>query len=123
MSTRLGLPFIALVAASMAGSCGDVDCQALTREAGDALDKVIRASESPCTQDSDCSLVGHSSTCHDFCSRAVLASSLDAIAETRAAINADQCHQFSSGGCRLEAPPCAPPGAVVCRDGRCSDSY
>ncbi|MEO8182583.1 MAG: hypothetical protein ABI895_27440 [Deltaproteobacteria bacterium] len=107
----------------MAGSCGDVDCDGLTREAGDALDEVIRASEGPCSQDSDCSLVGHSSACHDFCSRVVLVSSLDAIAQTRVSINADQCREFSSAGCKLELPPCVPPGTVVCRDGRCSETY
>lgn len=123
MTTRIGLPFIALLAALMAGSCGDVDCHSLTREAGEALDKVIRAAESPCTQDSDCSLVSHSSACHDFCSRVVLMSSIDTIAHTRAAINAEQCREFSSGGCRLEAPPCDAPGTVVCRDGSCSESY
>jgi hypothetical protein len=123
MAARLALLFIALVAASMAGSCGEVDCDALRGEAGETLDEVIRASKGPCTQDSDCTIVAHSSSCHDFCSRVVLVSSLDDIAQTRAAINAHQCREFSSGGCKLEIPPCVPPGTAVCRDGSCSDSY
>jgi hypothetical protein len=125
MLARIGLLFVALVAAAIAGSCGDSDaeCDALTREAGGILDEVILASEGPCTQDSDCSLVGHSSACHDFCSRVVLVSSLEAIAQTRVAINADQCREFSRGGCQLEIPPCVAPGPVVCRDGLCSDAY
>jgi hypothetical protein len=123
MTARLALLFVALTAASMAGSCGDVDCDALTREAGDTLDKVIRASEGSCTQDSDCSLVHHASDCHDFCSRAVLVSSLDDIAQTRAAINADQCRAFSNEGCVLKAPSCDPLSTVICRDGSCIESY
>jgi hypothetical protein len=122
MTTRFALPLLALVAAAMAGSCGDVDCSGLTRDAGAALEKVIGASASPCTQDSDCSLVAHASACHDFCSRVVLASSVEAIAQTRAAINADTCREFSSASCRLEIPPCAPPGSAVCRDGSCTES-
>jgi hypothetical protein len=121
MTSRLFLPCVALFAALMGGSCGDVDCDALTRDAGDALDEVIRASASPCTEDSDCRIVAHASACHDFCSRVVLVSSLERIAQTRAAINADQCREFSDGGCRLEIPPCVSGGAAVCRDGRCGE--
>jgi hypothetical protein len=124
MTVRLTLIFVALVAALTANSCvDDVDCDALTREAFDALDEVIRSAQGPCTNDSDCSLVGHSSACHDSCSRVALASSLDAITQTRAAINTERCGAFSSGSCTLIHPPCDAPGTAVCRNGSCSESY
>ena len=119
---RLALIPIALAAASLAASCGDDgDCETLRRQAFDTLDEAIRAARGPCTRDSDCTITGHSSACHDSCSRVVLSSSLEALAATRSAINERQCREFSSAECKLEIPPCAPPGNPVCLDGVCSE--
>jgi hypothetical protein len=122
MVARLALLPIALATASLAASCGDDgDCKALERQAFDSLDKVIRASRGPCTKDSDCAIIGHSSDCHDSCSRVVLSSSLEALSATRTAINERQCREFSRAECKLEIPPCAPPGNAVCLDGVCNE--
>jgi hypothetical protein len=122
MVLRLSLIPIALAAASLA-SCGDGDCEALQRQAFNRLDEAIRASRGPCTKDSDCTIISHSSACHDACSRVVLASSLETLSATRTAINERQCREFSMAECRLEIPPCAPFGNAVCLDGVCSDQY
>ncbi len=124
MVARLALIPAALAAASLAASCGDdVDCEALERQAFDTLDEVISASQGPCTKNSDCTIIGHSSACHDSCSRVVLGSSLEAISATRAAINASQCREFSSAECKLEIPPCEAPGNAVCLGGVCIEAY
>ena len=122
MVMRLALIPVALAAASLAASCGDDgDCEALQRQAFDRLDEVIRASRGPCTKDSDCTIVGHSSACHDSCSRVVLASSLETLDATRTAINEQQCREFSGAECRLVIPPCVPPGNAICLNGTCSE--
>jgi len=124
MVVRLALISVALAAASLAASCGDDgDCEALQRQAFNRFDEVIRASRGPCTEDSDCTIIGHSSACHDSCSRVVLASSLEALSATRTAINERQCREFSMAECNLEIPPCVPPGNAVCVDGICSEMY
>ncbi|HTV23085.1 MAG TPA: hypothetical protein VMG12_30560 [Polyangiaceae bacterium] len=125
MVARLALIPIALATvAFLAASCGDDgDCEALQRQAADTFDAAIRASQGPCTRDSDCTIIGHSSACHDACSRVVLSSSLDALAATRADIDEHQCREFSNAGCQLEVPPCDAPGSAVCVDGVCSEMY
>lgn len=124
MAVRIALILAALATASLAASCGDDgDCETLRRQAYDRLDEVIRASAGPCTQDSDCTIVAHASACHDSCSRVVLASSLETLAATRAAINEEQCREFSRSECTLEAPACDAPGGAVCLDGICSETY
>jgi hypothetical protein len=126
MVVRLYLIPAVLAAASVGASCGDDgddDCEALQSQAFNRFDEVIRASQGPCTQDSDCVIIGHSSACHDSCSRVVLTSSLEILAATRTTINERQCRDFSMAECRLEIPPCVPPGNAVCLDGICSEMY
>jgi hypothetical protein len=124
MVVRLALIPVALAAASLAASCGDDgDCEALQRQAFNRFDEVIQASQGACTKDSDCTIIGHSSACHDSCSRVVLASSLETLSATRTAINERQCREFAMAKCSLEIPPCVPPGNVVCLDGMCSEMY
>jgi hypothetical protein len=124
MVSRLPLIPIALAAAWVAASCGgDSDCEMLERRAFDTLDEVIRASRGPCTKDSDCTTIDHSSACHDSCSRVVLGSSLEALSATRNAINESECREFSRAECKLEIPPCVPPGNAVCLEGVCSEIY
>jgi hypothetical protein len=124
MVVRLALIPLALAAASVAASCGDEgDCEALQRQAFDRFEEVIRASQGPCTADSDCTIISHSSACHDSCSRVILASSLETLSESRTAINERQCREFSMAECRLEIPPCVPPGNAVCLDGTCSEMH
>lgn len=124
MFARVAFIPIAFATACLAASCGDdSNCDALQRRAFDTLDEAIRASGGPCTQDSDCTIVGHSSACHDSCSRVVLASSLGALSATRDAINESECREFASSECKLVVPPCVAPGNAVCLDGVCSEAY
>jgi hypothetical protein len=99
--------------ASTATSCND-----LASAAQKDVAAVIEAHLS-CTQASDCKSVALSASCFDSCTRAIRADGETALKAAQDRANQAQCAQFTSQGCKVTIPPCAPPSAVTCTNGKC----
>lgn len=98
------------------GAARDGDsCGALAKP---AIDQALAVAEqhTACATDADCVSVGMAAACFDVCSRAVNAADVDAI---KAALAGADCSEFVAAGCAVTAPPCAPPAAPICNQGRC----
>ncbi|MCC6523323.1 MAG: hypothetical protein IT373_11720 [Polyangiaceae bacterium] len=120
-----GLLATALASAAACGKPASAPGEQLDSEcagrADQARKRVLAAVEAnlACRSDDDCQVVAVGSGCFDACTRAVNAEGVAAVAAARAAVDEADCRSFRSDGCRLEHPPCAPPAAAACREGRC----
>jgi hypothetical protein len=97
-----------------------MSCSDLANGARQEVDAVVQAHRA-CTQASDCASIGLSASCFDSCSRSMRADSSSALKAAQDKVDKAQCAQFASQGCKLIVPPCAPPQAVACVNGACSN--
>lgn len=74
-----------------------------------------------CTQASDCASVNLSASCFDSCGRAIRTDGETAFKAAQDKVDKAQCAQFASKGCKLTIPPCAPPSALTCAGGMCTN--
>ncbi|MDB4936858.1 MAG: hypothetical protein JWP87_3830 [Labilithrix sp.] len=106
--------------ATDAGGSGGTSCNDIADSARKEVDAVIEAHRS-CTQASDCKAVALSASCFDSCSRAMRADGEAEYTSARAKVDKTQCAQFTSQGCKLIVPPCAPPSPLTCTGGVCTN--
>jgi hypothetical protein len=106
-------------AASPTSTAGTAnDCSAKAKPAFDRAEAAVRA-HLECNVDQDCVSLAFATTCFDACSRAVSAAGLEQVKAELAATDARECQAFEAAGCTVMPPPCVPPSAPVCRQGRC----
>lgn len=101
------------------GAVGDATCTDLAFRARDEMDAAARANRA-CSQDSDCVVVGFSSSCFDGCTNVVTATGKAAFEDARRRADEGPCAGYAQRGCPpLIAKPCAPPAPPACRGGQC----
>lgn len=93
-------------------------CEEPANAARNELAAVIRANTA-CKVDADCTLARLAASCFDSCVEAVAVSGRAAVDAARARADAVQCKPFHERGCKLIAPPCAPPSPPGCVAGVC----
>ncbi len=101
-------------AAAPAGST----CAERTRSARSEVLAVLGANLA-CASDADCVAVGVGSACFDACSHAGNAKGASAVRDAAAKVDSTICATFKQDGCRFDVPPCAPPRAPRCNQGKC----
>jgi hypothetical protein len=102
-----------------AGATNERTCEALASSARDEVASTIEARRA-CSTSADCVEVSLAAACFDSCSRHVRAGAEAEIGAAKAKVNGAQCMQFTTQGCRLVVPPCAPPTPPSCDNGLCS---
>ena len=109
-------------AAADGGSSGAAaqSCGELADSARQEVDAVLQAHRA-CTTASDCEGVGFSASCFDSCARALRKDGAAAFKAAQDKVDKAQCAQFAKQGCKLTIPPCAPPSAVACVSGVCTN--
>ncbi len=123
LPTLLSL-FSVLVAACAASSGGDAkaptvtECGEHSRPARDKVEAAIAANLT-CSSDDDCQLLHIHTACFDACARPVAKAGREAVEQAMSAASDTECKAFVASGCKVIAPPCAPPEAPACRDGTC----
>ena len=116
--------FSVLVAACAASSGGEpksptvTECGEHAKPARDKVDEAIAANLA-CSSDDDCQILHIHTACFDACVRAVAKSGREAIEQAMSSASDAECKAFAASGCKLIAPPCAPPEPPACRDGKC----
>lgn len=106
-------------AANTPGGTEDPRCGESTNAARARLESVIDANMT-CKTDADCTTVGFGASCFDSCSRTIGTSGVDAYKAEIGAVNAKECKAYDDAGCLpMVAPPCAPPEAPACKEGKC----
>lgn len=106
-------------APSDGGAATGSSCADLGSAAQKDVAAIVEAHRS-CTQATDCMNVELSASCFDSCTRAIRK---DAAADLKAAqdkADQTQCAQFTSQGCKVTVPPCAPPLPPTCVSGMCT---
>lgn len=111
------------VASSCASAQGDVApgtdvCVDSATKASARVSKVAD-DNAACASDADCFEVPLRTSCFDACSRSVNQTGKGAVDRAETLVEAGECKTFRSAGCKLVAPPCAPPRAPTCKEGRC----
>jgi hypothetical protein len=72
-----------------------------------------------CAADADCTVTSIGAACFDVCSRAVSTKLLPAVQAAMADVDSTTCATYKQDGCRFDVPPCAPPMAPRCVNGKC----
>jgi hypothetical protein len=101
------------------GGTAGSSCNDLASAAQKDVAAVLEAHLS-CTQASDCKSIALSASCFDSCTRAIRADGETALKAAQDKANQMQCAQFTSQGCKVTIPPCEPPSAVTCTNGKCT---
>jgi hypothetical protein len=102
-----------------AGTSSSTTCEALAASAREEVAGAIETHRA-CTTSADCVEVSLAAACFDSCSRHVSAGAHVEIDAAKAKVNGAQCAQFTTQGCKLVVPPCAPPTPPSCDGGLCS---
>lgn len=102
------------------GATGGTSCTELADSARQEVDAVLQAHRA-CTQASDCKSVGFSASCFDSCGRALRTDGEAAFKSAQEKVDKAQCAQFTKQGCTRVIPPCAPPSALACVGGVCTN--
>jgi hypothetical protein len=112
--TVLGL--LGCTTQACAGSTGSCDARKAS-----AIAEVQKAVDTNlgCMSDADCKVVDFQSGCFDACTRVVNAAGVVAVKSAIDRVNANGCANFTSDGCNVVIPPCAPPSSPSCAAGRC----
>jgi hypothetical protein len=105
---------------SGAGAGSGSSCSELADSARQEVDAVLQAHRA-CVSASDCVGVALSASCFDSCGRAMRKDGEAALQASKAKVDEAQCAQFASKGCKLIIPPCAPPSALACVSGMCTN--
>lgn len=101
------------------GVAAEPQCAESTNAARARLTAVIDANMA-CKTDADCTTIGFGASCFDSCSRTIGVSGVDAYKAEIAAVDAKECKAYDDAGCPpMVSPPCAPPEAPACREGKC----
>ena len=130
-SMRASLPAVLLLVAGAAAcaaspppspvtsSSPPVDsCKAIAQQAAQRVGVVLGAQRS-CASDADCLVVPQGASCFDHCTTVIARAGQPALQSVVADVDAHECRDFATQGCRVEVPPCSPPGAAACHKGVC----
>ena len=95
------------------------ECAQQAKPASDKVNAAIEANQT-CSADADCMTIAVHSTCFDACTTPIAKSGQAAVEQAISSVSQDECQAFAAVGCKVIIPPCAPPMAPVCREGKCS---
>lgn len=98
-----------------------LSCEELRQDALDQVSIAASMADKACTTDSDCSWKETATDCSDDCGRWIVsAAGAQYISEAVHVANKQTCATFTSKGCTVTHPPCAPSvGTLACIGGQC----
>jgi hypothetical protein len=117
-SSPTASPQAASPVASVEAPAAGEACGAPARQAADRVSAVTSAQRA-CSADADCIVVPQGASCFDHCTTVIARSGRAALDAVVADVGAHECREFLALGCRIEVPPCAPPGQPSCKAGLC----
>lgn len=99
-------------------SSSTAECSQQATPAHDKVNEAIAANQD-CTTDADCVSIAVATSCFDACTTSVTTSSQAAVEQAMKTASDVECKAFVDAGCKVIAPPCAPPKPAACRSNRC----
>jgi hypothetical protein len=67
-----------------------------------------------CAQDSDCVVIGNTTSCYDACTAIVSVTEKPNVEAAQKEASEKDCAPYTAAGCKVTPPPCAPPRPATC---------